>query len=45
MAWERRERDRERRESDGAIVKTTQQLTIRKRVRGRERESNAQQAK
>ena len=38
IKWRERERQINKRESDGAIVKTTQQLTVRKRVRGRGKE-------
>ncbi len=41
IKWRERKRQRNKRESNGAIiVKTTQQLTIRKRVRGRGREQH-----
>jgi len=38
IKWRERKIQRNKRESDGAIVKTTQQLTVRKRGRGREQQ-------
>ncbi len=38
MKWLERKRQKMKRESDGVIVTTMQQLTIKKNVRGRDRE-------